>query len=315
MREARGETQARGAAGAPDATPLDFERRERRRRARARGDLRRHRRGPGAAGSRRTATTPRRCSASSGRWSRPGAACSRSAAASAICSPARRPPRARRPRHLAAHDRDRRGSATRSSTSASPTSSATRSPRALRRHRPQRRRRPPRRRRARASSACGTLPRARGAAHRHLLQLRLGAGAQARRAARRCKTPWPAQNWLSMNDIDNLLHLSGFEVVRRGTDILLPVDVPCCPTVANRVGAKLPVLREGVARRLLRRARRRRSTRWSRSPSVSVVCPCRNEQGNIREAVARTPLHGPRDGARSSSTATRRTGPSRRSRP
>jgi glycosyltransferase involved in cell wall biosynthesis len=27
-------------------------------------------------------------------------------------------------------------------------------------------------------------------------------------------------------------------------------------------------------------------------PSVSVICPCRNEKGNIREAVARTPVMG-----------------------
>ncbi|HEX4354143.1 MAG TPA: glycosyltransferase family 2 protein, partial [Polyangiales bacterium] len=29
-------------------------------------------------------------------------------------------------------------------------------------------------------------------------------------------------------------------------------------------------------------------------PTVSVICPCRNEKGNIREAVARTPLMGPK---------------------
>ena len=40
------------------------------------------------------------------------------------------------------------------------------------------------------------------------------------------KTPWPDQNWLSMDDIENLLYLSGYQVVRRGTDILLPANVP-----------------------------------------------------------------------------------------
>jgi glycosyltransferase involved in cell wall biosynthesis len=29
-------------------------------------------------------------------------------------------------------------------------------------------------------------------------------------------------------------------------------------------------------------------------PSVSVICPCRNERDNIREAIARTPIMGPR---------------------
>ncbi len=36
------------------------------------------------------------------------------------------------------------------------------------------------------------------------------------------KTKWPDQNWLSMSDIRNLLYLSGFEVFRQGTDILMP---------------------------------------------------------------------------------------------
>jgi SAM-dependent methyltransferase len=107
------------------------------------------------------------------------------------------------------------------------------------------------------------------------------------------KTPWPDQNWLSMKDIENLLHLSGYEVVRRGTDILLPAYVPLVSTAMNRVAAQLPLLRESalvsyfVARPVPEHA-------VSPLPAVSVVCPCRNELGNIREAVARTPVMGPK---------------------
>lgn len=106
------------------------------------------------------------------------------------------------------------------------------------------------------------------------------------------KTPWPEGNWLSMNDIANLLFLSGFEVVRRGTDILLPANVPVVSQIANRVAAKLPGIREAalvdyfVGRPVV-------ETVVSPLPSVSVVCPCRNEKGNIREAVLRTPVMGP----------------------
>jgi hypothetical protein len=106
------------------------------------------------------------------------------------------------------------------------------------------------------------------------------------------KTPWPEQNWLSMNDIQNLLMLSGFELVRRGTDILLPFDLPGLSALANRVGASIPGLREGslvdyfVARPVPQHAA-------SPLPTVSVVCPCKNERGNIREAALRTPLMGP----------------------
>jgi SAM-dependent methyltransferase len=106
------------------------------------------------------------------------------------------------------------------------------------------------------------------------------------------KTPWPDQNWLSMTDIANLLHLAGFEVVRRGTDVLLPLRVPMVAALANRVAAHLPLVREAalvchfVARAVQEHA-------VEPLPSVSIVCPCLNERGSIREAVARTPPMGP----------------------
>jgi len=106
------------------------------------------------------------------------------------------------------------------------------------------------------------------------------------------KTPWPDQNWLSMDDIQNLLMLSGYGVVRRGTDILLPAHIPGVAEFANQVLATIPGLREAamvdyfVARPIP-------ETAVSPLPSVSVICPCKNEKGNIREAVARTPVMGP----------------------
>lgn len=105
------------------------------------------------------------------------------------------------------------------------------------------------------------------------------------------KQRWPEQNWLSMSDIEGLLWLSGYEVFRRGTDVLAPLDVPVASELANQVLVKLPLFSElalvdyFVARPLavLEPAKER---------SVSVICPCRNERGNIRPAVERTPLMG-----------------------
>ncbi len=107
------------------------------------------------------------------------------------------------------------------------------------------------------------------------------------------KTAWPDQNWLSMRDIKNLLELADYQVVREGTDILLPAPVPGVSWLANRIGAKLPGIRElslleyFVARPLA-------SALEAPLPGVSIVCPCKDEKGNIREAVRRTPLMGPR---------------------
>ncbi len=107
------------------------------------------------------------------------------------------------------------------------------------------------------------------------------------------KQPWPDQNWLSMGDIENLLYLASFQVVRSGTEVLAPVKVPAVSEIANRIAAKLPGARSAalveyfVARPVAR-------SLPSPLPGVSVICPCRNERGNIREAIERTPLMGSR---------------------
>ncbi len=107
------------------------------------------------------------------------------------------------------------------------------------------------------------------------------------------KTRWPDQNWLSMSDIRGILALSGYEAVREGTDVLLPLDVPVVSALANRLLAKLPLARD-VSLVDYFVARPVPVALPETLPSVSVICPCRNERGNIREAIARTPVMGPR---------------------
>jgi len=105
------------------------------------------------------------------------------------------------------------------------------------------------------------------------------------------KTRWPDQNWLSMDDIQNLLYLAGYEVFRRGTDILMPAHVPGASLFLNRIAGQLPVLRAlSLVDYFVARAAREPSA--EPAASVSVICPCRNEKGNIRDAVLRTPLMG-----------------------
>ncbi len=105
------------------------------------------------------------------------------------------------------------------------------------------------------------------------------------------KTRWPDQSWLSMTDIENLLYLSGLQVVRSGTDVLVPVDLPGVSVLANRVGAKIPIVREtALVQYFVARATPERMP--AELPGVSVICPCKNEKGNIASAVARTPVMG-----------------------
>jgi len=103
------------------------------------------------------------------------------------------------------------------------------------------------------------------------------------------KMPNPMQNWLSDSDIENLLYLAGFEVVKSGGRLLLPKNIPVLAPICNRYLAKLPFLR-GLCLTKYFIARPRPAAKIS--ASVSVLIPARNEKGNIESAVKRVPKMG-----------------------
>ncbi len=70
--------------------------------------------------------------------------------------------------------------------------------------------------------------------------------------------------------------------------------MPFFSPLLNRVGAQLPLTRCGRAGRLTSWHAPTQETLPEQMPSVSVICPCRNEKGNIMEAVLRTPVMGPK---------------------
>lgn len=105
------------------------------------------------------------------------------------------------------------------------------------------------------------------------------------------RTPMRLQNWLPLDDIENLLRLSDFEVVKRGYRFLTPKYVPFVSNWVNRIVAKLPIVRrlcliEYVVARPWPSAR---ETEPQPPFTCSVVVPCRNELGNIEPTVARIP--------------------------
>jgi SAM-dependent methyltransferase len=100
------------------------------------------------------------------------------------------------------------------------------------------------------------------------------------------------QNWLSMDDLDNLLDLAHFEVVRRGTALLCPVRIPLLAAVLNRHVVRLPIVRGlGLVAFFVARPQPL-AERTRREGTVTVLVPCRNERGNIRPLVARVPEMG-----------------------
>lgn len=101
----------------------------------------------------------------------------------------------------------------------------------------------------------------------------------------------PYQNWLSLEDISNLLYLSGYEVIRKGYNLLIPIPIPLISSFVNRYIAILPLVNKLCLQEYII-ARRCPSRRTQSELSVSVIVPCRNERDNIDAAVARIPEMG-----------------------
>lgn len=106
------------------------------------------------------------------------------------------------------------------------------------------------------------------------------------------KMPQPEQSWLSSDDIANLLNLADFEVVKRERRLLLPIRIPVLSSLVNRWLAYVPVLNKlCLCQYLVARPRVHES---APSYSSTIVIPCRNERGNIEDAVRRLPAFGGR---------------------
>jgi SAM-dependent methyltransferase len=102
------------------------------------------------------------------------------------------------------------------------------------------------------------------------------------------KAPTLLQNWLSTNDVKNLLHLAGWEVIKTDPRILWPVKTPLWGGLLNRwLAPLLPHFCLTVT--LIARPRPVAALPDCR---CSVIIPARNEAGNIEDAVRRTPEMG-----------------------
>jgi SAM-dependent methyltransferase len=110
------------------------------------------------------------------------------------------------------------------------------------------------------------------------------------------RMPLPPLNWLSLEDVENLLDLSGFEVVSHGKRQLIPKNIPLVSWFFNRVLAPLPgfnglCLTEYVVARVRPDSK---AIAAVKEKTCSVIVPARNEAGNIEDCVARMPRMGQR---------------------
>ena len=94
------------------------------------------------------------------------------------------------------------------------------------------------------------------------------------------------QNWIGHEDVENLLLLTDFEIVRRDSKVIFPLYIPLLSELFNNVLALLPFFRLFA---LVNIAVARSVKKGSNLNSVSILVPARNEEGNIEEIVRGMP--------------------------
>jgi SAM-dependent methyltransferase len=104
--------------------------------------------------------------------------------------------------------------------------------------------------------------------------------------------PQLSQNWLTVEDIENLLTLAGFETIRTLPEIMCPLRVPLVDTLCNRYLVKIwPFRWFGLTNFIVARPTPA-LFEAALDPVVTVVVPARNEAGNIAAIFDRVPVMG-----------------------
>jgi len=101
--------------------------------------------------------------------------------------------------------------------------------------------------------------------------------------------PEMTQNWLTRDDVDNLLYLSRFESIRNWHEILLPLPIPLLAPFTNRFIARIwPFNHFSMTNFTLARP----APKQQSEKRVSVIVPARNEAGNVPAIFERVPEMG-----------------------
>ncbi|MCB1176402.1 MAG: glycosyltransferase family 2 protein [Leptospiraceae bacterium] len=101
-------------------------------------------------------------------------------------------------------------------------------------------------------------------------------------------------NWITKEDLANLLLLSDYEIIRDDPRVLFPIYFPLLSNLINRYLSPTPMFRQFCLSHIMV-SRPRMIESKKTKPSVSVVVAARNEEGNIENILKRLPKMGPDD--------------------
>ncbi len=112
----------------------------------------------------------------------------------------------------------------------------------------------------------------------------------------RMPLPSSSLNWLNLEDVENILSLTNFQVVEHGKRLLFPKNIPFISNFLNKFIAPLPVINSFcLTEYVIARPNLKKKLQFSNEISeltCSVIVPARNEANNIEGCVARLPKLG-----------------------
>jgi len=102
------------------------------------------------------------------------------------------------------------------------------------------------------------------------------------------RTPDTVRNFVTNQDIINLLELHDFVILKEGLQVFIPFYIPLLSPVINFMVQELPGLRQLCIMQYIVA-----KTRRARKPlTCSVIVPCYNEASNIQDCLRRIPRMG-----------------------
>jgi ubiquinone/menaquinone biosynthesis C-methylase UbiE len=102
----------------------------------------------------------------------------------------------------------------------------------------------------------------------------------------------PYQNWLTRNDVINILKIEDFDVYRHNRNMLFPFYVPGLSWFFNQFLSKCPGFNYFALNQYVFARPDIRIFRERPEYSTSIIIPARNESGNIENAILRLPDFG-----------------------
>jgi len=105
--------------------------------------------------------------------------------------------------------------------------------------------------------------------------------------------PTLIQNWLTVDDVKNLLELEDFDLIRTWTEIIWPIRFPVIDGFCNKFLVRFwPMNIFSLTNFVVARSSPKPIISKGDEPSVSIIIPVRNEEGHIPQYFSRIPKMG-----------------------